>query len=102
MLVGFVRLTSLNLTGKLFIINIDNQGLFEMLSKGGSSKDKVTMNICKELFWVQVFQECHFKYQWVPIHVNQADRVTPKDPNNDINEAFKRGFLEDISSVWSL
>ena len=99
-LVGFERSTSLNLSGKLFVINIDNQGLFEILGKGGSSKDKVTTDICKELFWVQVFQECHFKYQWVPTHVNQADGVTRENPNNDIR--LKRRVREDISGLWSL
>ena len=60
---GFVRSTTLTLKGKLFIINIDNQGLFEILAKGGSSRDTITTDICKELFWIQVFQESHFKFQ---------------------------------------
>ena len=60
---GFVRSTTLTLKGKLFIINIDNQGLFEILAKGGSSMDTITTDICKELFWIQVFQESHFKFQ---------------------------------------
>jgi len=51
---GFVCSTTLTLKGKLFIINIDNQDLFEILAKGGSSRDTITTDICKELFWLQI------------------------------------------------
>ena len=91
-LVGFVESTP-TIKGKLFVIFVDNEGLFYILEKGGSTRDTITTNICKELFWLQINNECVFKYKWTPTHLNQADGLTREDPNNDVR-LEREVFLE--------
>ena len=94
-LMGFILSAKQDLRGKMFTIHIDNQGLFDILERGGSTNDLFTTSICKELFWAQVSLECHFKYIWTPTHLNQADAMTRENLDNDVR-LVRRAFLK----VW--
>ena len=79
-LVEFVESTP-TIKGKLFVIFIDNEGLFNMiLDKGGSTRDTITTNICNELVWLQINNECVFKYKLTPTHLNLGRWADKKGP----------------------
>ena len=64
----------------LFVILIDNEVLFYILEKGGSTRDTITTNICNELVWLQINNECVFKYKLTPTHLNLGRWADKKGP----------------------
>ena len=82
---NFLETHPLLVYGKLFIVKVDNEALFQIYMSEGSSKQLFITNICKQLFWLQIKYHCKINLAWIPSKNNLADPSTREDRLQDIS-----------------
>ena len=84
--------------GKIVVVNVDNQVLFHIYEKGGSTRQEDITKICKQLFWLQVKSQFKLALRWIPSMENEADGITRDEVDDDIRLQDTRFKL--VRQTW--
>ena len=72
------------LRGALVNYRVDSMVLLDTYNGGGSSSNMELTDICKELFWIQFYNNFELRMQYVPTGENKADKYTREDAMNNV------------------
>ena len=90
-----LRLFCEKIKRKIVVVNVDNQVLFHIYEKGGSTRQENITKICKQIFWLQVKAQFKLALRWIPSMENEADGITRDEVDDDIrlqDTRFKRWY----------
>ena len=90
-----VQLHGKALRGALVVYRVDSMVLLDTYNGGGSPISKELTDICKDLFWLQFYNNFELRLEYVPTGENRADKYTREDAMNDVRIDEKS-----FSGVW--